>query len=168
LKYRVPRILSSLILPFVIVVILPWWLRTGLAEYDTCWPGDSPAVWIARLLGATVLLLGAALFVWCVTLLVREGKGTIMPWDPTQQLVIKGPYCHVRNPMISAVLFMVAGQALLWGSWLTGLLAVVFFLINHVYFILSEEPGLERRFGESYREYKANVPRWLPRLKVLT
>jgi protein-S-isoprenylcysteine O-methyltransferase Ste14 len=66
--------------------------------------------------------------------------------------------------MISSVLFLVAGQALLWGSWLTGLLAAVFFLVNHVYFILSEEPGLEKRFGESYRQYKASVPRWLPRL----
>jgi protein-S-isoprenylcysteine O-methyltransferase Ste14 len=31
-------------------------------------------------------------------------------------------------------------------------------------FVLVEEPGLERRFGDSYRAYKANVPRWIPRL----
>jgi len=29
---------------------------------------------------------------------------------------------------------------------------------------LSEEPGLERRFGEDYRRYKRAVPRWIPRL----
>ena len=39
-----------------------------------------------------------------------------------------------------------------------------FFLINTVYFMASEEPGLERRFGEDYRRYKAAVPRWRPRL----
>jgi protein-S-isoprenylcysteine O-methyltransferase Ste14 len=33
--------------------------------------------------------------------------------------------------------------------------------MNHLYFILSEEPGLERRFGESYAEYKRAVPRWI-------
>jgi hypothetical protein len=27
---------------------------------------------------------------------------------------------------------------------------------------ISEEPGLEARFGESYRVYKQQVPRWLP------
>ena len=26
-----------------------------------------------------------------------------------------------------------------------------------------EEPGLQRRFGDDYRRYKANVPRWVPR-----
>ena len=41
----------------------------------------------------------------------------------------------------------------------------VFFTANAIYFPLSEEPGLARRFGEDYTRYKANVPRWLPRLK---
>jgi len=58
-----------------------------------------------------------------------------------------------------------AGQALFWGSWIMGLWAGFFILVNHLYFVLSEEPGLERRFGESYRVYKAGVPRWLPRMK---
>ena len=39
----------------------------------------------------------------------------------------------------------------------------VFFLGNAVYFPLVEEKGLEERFGQAYREYKSNVPRWLPR-----
>jgi protein-S-isoprenylcysteine O-methyltransferase Ste14 len=41
--------------------------------------------------------------------------------------------------------------------------AALFVLVNHAYFIAVEEPGLERRFGERYRAFKANVPRWLPR-----
>ena len=40
---------------------------------------------------------------------------------------------------------------------------VVFVAFNSAYFMLAEEPGLERRFGAPYREYKARVPRWLPR-----
>jgi protein-S-isoprenylcysteine O-methyltransferase Ste14 len=28
-----------------------------------------------------------------------------------------------------------------------------------------EEPGLEKRFGSEYIDYKKNVPRWIPRLK---
>ncbi|MFW9959314.1 MAG: hypothetical protein ACFFCT_14700, partial [Candidatus Odinarchaeota archaeon] len=34
---------------------------------------------------------------------------------------------------------------------------------NHIYFIMSEEPGLLARFGNEYRLYMANVPRWIPR-----
>ena len=39
----------------------------------------------------------------------------------------------------------------------------VFVILNTVYFIRDEEPALERRFGDNYRLYKANVPRWIPR-----
>lgn len=161
-----PRFLSSLIAPILVVGVIPLWLiRTVLADYDTHWPAGAPWVWAARLLGAAVGLVGLALFVWCVSLFARRGQGTIMPWDPTQRLVVAGPYRHGRNPMISGVLFMVAGLALLRGSALTGALAAFFFVVNHVYFIYSEEPGLVKRFGQSYRTYKANVPRWLPRLR---
>src|SRR5262249_42817638 len=34
-----------------------------------------------------------------------------------------------------------------------------------IFRILSEEPGLERRLGDSFRRYKENVPRWIPRSK---
>jgi protein-S-isoprenylcysteine O-methyltransferase Ste14 len=40
----------------------------------------------------------------------------------------------------------------------------VFFAINHVYFLVSEEPGLVKRFGAEYREYAQHVPRWIPRI----
>ena len=66
--------------------------------------------------------------------------------------------------MITGVAAMLAGEALFFGSWVLALWAAVFVAINHAYFVLSEEPGVERRFGESYRSYKANVPRWIPRL----
>ena len=37
--------------------------------------------------------------------------------------------------------------------------------IDAVYIPLLEEPDLEVRFGESYREYRRHVPRLLPRLR---
>jgi protein-S-isoprenylcysteine O-methyltransferase Ste14 len=35
-----------------------------------------------------------------------------------------------------------------------------------IYFPLMEEKGLDKRFGDDYRRYKANVPRWVPNLKA--
>ena len=156
------RLFASLSVPLVVLLVLPWLIRTALAAYDTRW-ATQPMALPARVLGVALALAGAGLFAWCVWLITNQGRGTIMPWDPSTRLVVRGPYRHVRNPMISAVLFLVSGQALIWGSWLTGALALFFFLVNHFYFIYSEEPGLEQRFGESYRHYKAHVPRWLPR-----
>lgn len=60
---------------------------------------------------------------------------------------------------------LLTGEAFLFGSAEVAILAVVFFLIKTMYFISYEEPGLEGRFGEEYREYKRHVPRWLPPLK---
>ena len=40
-----------------------------------------------------------------------------------------------------------------------------YFGLNSIYFILKEEPDLQKRFGEDYKKYKENVPRWIPRWK---
>jgi protein-S-isoprenylcysteine O-methyltransferase Ste14 len=159
------RHLTSLFLPIIVVAITPWRLRRSPATDDSHWLTGTPAASLARPAGAAVFVAGFGLFVWCVALFTRQGRGTIMPWDPTQQIVVRGPYRHVRNPMISSVLCMLMGQALFFGSRLTAAWAGFFFLINHLYFIHFEEPGLEKRFGDDYRQYKAAVPRWVPRLK---
>jgi protein-S-isoprenylcysteine O-methyltransferase Ste14 len=115
------------------------------------------------LIGVALIALGFALWVWTVRLFMLIGKGTLAPWDPTGHLVVEGPYRHVRNPMITAVLGVLLGEAAVFGS--AGLLtwAAVFLGINWVYFVVLEEPGLERRFGDEYRAYRRNVPRWIPR-----
>jgi protein-S-isoprenylcysteine O-methyltransferase Ste14 len=147
---------AILLLPVVAVVVVPVWLLTAFTAIDTRWSG----LWLA---GAALFACGLALFVWCVSLFARVGQGTLAPWDPTRRLVAVGPYRHVRNPMISGVAGMLLGEALTFGSWIVALWALAFVLVNHIYFLVSEEPGLARRFGESYGAYKRNVPRWLPR-----
>ncbi len=156
--------LSVILLPFVVVVLVPAWLLNWFTS-GTPWIGASLLTWLLRALGLTLFAFGLGLFSWCVSLFARVGRGTLAPWDPTRSLVAVGPYRYVRNPMISGVAAMLLGEALLWGSLALGLWVSVFIVINHAYFVLSEEPGLEQRFGESYRAYKANVPRWIPRFK---
>jgi protein-S-isoprenylcysteine O-methyltransferase Ste14 len=65
--------------------------------------------------------------------------------------------------MLSSVILLILAEALATNSVPLVIWAVLFFVINTLYFALSEEPGLEQRFGESYRRYKAEVPRWVPR-----
>jgi protein-S-isoprenylcysteine O-methyltransferase Ste14 len=67
--------------------------------------------------------------------------------------------------MITGVLAVLLGEALVFHSVPILAWFVVAFAINHVYFIAFEEPGLVERFGEEYLEYKKNVPRWIPRLR---
>ncbi len=163
------HLLSILLLPFTVVVVVPCALQRTDAARGLRWDGASPQVaWAMRAAGTGVFLAGLALFAWCVVLFARVGRGTLAPWDPTRRLVAAGPYRHVRNPMITGVALMLAGEALLWRSGVLGVWLGAFFLINHTYFLLSEEPGMEKRFGDDYRAYRRNVPRWIPRLRPWT
>jgi protein-S-isoprenylcysteine O-methyltransferase Ste14 len=156
------HLLSIALLPFLVVVVVPWAL---LRDFPDASPTDP---WVLRLrvfVGAAVFVWGFVFFAWCVSLFARVGRGTLAPWDPTRHLVVAGPYRFVRNPMISGVALMLFGEAAFWGSVAVGLWTASFLAINHLYFVLSEEPGLERRFGQEYRAYKAEVPRWIPRLR---
>jgi protein-S-isoprenylcysteine O-methyltransferase Ste14 len=159
------HLLSILLLPFMVVVIVPYWLLNAFPGCNAGWSEGMLVVWAVRFGGAAVALVGLALFGWCVGLFARVGQGTLAPWDPTCNLVAVGPYRFVRNPMISGVALMLIGLALLWGSLAVGIWAGIFICINHIYFVVSEEPGLEKRFGENYRLYKAKVPRWIPRTR---
>jgi protein-S-isoprenylcysteine O-methyltransferase Ste14 len=134
--------------------------------------GEGPSIgWrLGGLLAALVVLIGAALiaaglaiWVWTVRLFIRIGKGTLAPWDPTRHLVVEGPYRRMRNPMITAVLAVLVGEAALFGSPALLVWCALFLGINWIYFVVSEEPGLEHRFGDDYRTYRRNVPRWIPR-----
>jgi protein-S-isoprenylcysteine O-methyltransferase Ste14 len=154
---------AILLLPFVVTVLVPRALMNGYARSDTRWIDGTFTATFGHLAGMGILLLGLTLFVWCVTLFASVGRGTLAPWDPTKHLVVVGPYRFVRNPMISSVLIILIGESLFLGSRVLALWAVTFFILNAVYFRVFEEPGLERRFGESYLRYKAAVPRWIPR-----
>jgi protein-S-isoprenylcysteine O-methyltransferase Ste14 len=131
----------------------------------------SPAFWLQSrrraplAAGAMLLVMGLVLVVQTVRLIATRGRGTLAPWDPPQRLVVHGVYRHVRNPMISGVVAILLAEALIFGSLPLLTWAGIFFGINALYIPLSEEPGLERRFGNEYRLYKRHVPRWLPRLR---
>lgn len=100
-----------------------------------------------------------------VSLFMTVGDGTPAPWAPPRKFVVEGPYRYVRNPMLLSVLAILITETCFLGSVPILAWCLVFWLINTLYFIYVEEPGLEKRFGPDYVEYKKHVRRWLPRLK---
>lgn len=158
-----PLLKAIVILPGTALVFVPaailWLTRNGPYHATLVGP-QAPRFWLALVFGGC----GLALAAWTVRLFTRFGEGTPAPWDPPRKLVVRGPYRHVRNPMITSVLLMLTAEALLLASWPVAAWMLIFFLVNAVYFPLSEEKGLEKRFGEDYRIYRDNVPRWIPRL----
>jgi len=143
----------SFILPFTVLVIVPLWIEKNRTIQLS----------VHLFVGLILMLIGLAIIVITISSFIRIGKGTLAPWSPTKKLVLKGPYRHVRTPMILGVFIVLFGEALTLLSKNILLWAGVFLIINTIYFIIYEEPDLEEKFGEDYRQYKKHVSRWLPR-----
>jgi len=156
------HLLAIAALPFTVAVLVPAWIARRNAT--TLALGSSAGAVALQVLGAALLAVGLRLFAASLHRFVTEGHGTLAPWDPPRELVVRGPYRFVRNPMISGVLFLLFGESLLLLSWPHAEWATTFLVINAIYIPLFEEPSLERRFGEAYREYCRHVRRFLPRL----
>lgn len=155
--------LSIAILPFTVVVVVPAWIARRNAVALSI--ASSIGAFALQAAGVSALALGLLLFVASLRRFAGEGRGTLAPWDPPRRLVATGPYRFVRNPMISGVVFMLFGEALVLRSLPHASWAIAFLALNLLYIPLLEEPMLEARFGDSYREYCRHVPRFLPRLR---
>jgi protein-S-isoprenylcysteine O-methyltransferase Ste14 len=117
-----------------------------------------------RSLGLALAVAGLAALLDCVLRFAWLGRGTPAPPLAPDRLVVSGLYRFVRNPMYLAVLLLVLGQALLFGSGALVLYAAGLLAAFHAFVRLYEEPSLARRHPADYARYRAAVRRWLPRL----
>ncbi|UOE44825.1 methyltransferase family protein [Agromyces larvae] len=144
-------IVFLLLAPGVVAGLIPW-LITRWQWHD--WGGAAwvvvPVAWLAIGVGAACLLFAFALF--------AVHRGTPAPVAPTETLVVTGVYRFVRNPMYLAVLAIILGQALLFGSWWLVLYAAIALAAVVAFVKGYEEPTLTRTYGEQYLEYRRNVP----------
>jgi len=111
--------------------------------------------------GALLAVMGTLLLLTCVREFYVNGRGTLAPWSPPQQLVMSGPYRYSRNPMYLGVLIILAGWATLWSSRDLALYALAMLIGFALRVRLHEEPWADRTFGAEWHSYRARVPRWL-------
>ena len=164
-RFRVLR--AAALLPGTVAVAIPA-LLVWLYGTDVGSGLESPLSALPVLAGGALIVVALRLWLETARLFATAGDGTLAPWDPTRKLVVRGPYLRVRNPMISAVTFTLLGEALLLGSIAILVEFALFALVNAIYIPLAEEPGLVRRFGDEYEQYRRAVPRWIPRRKPWT
>src|SRR5215469_16680010 len=148
--------------PGTILGFVPWSLtgwRIGPPFF-----GIEPLRWVGValiVLGLLPLLSSFARFAW-------DGLGTPAPIAPPSRLVVTGFYRRVRNPMYVALLVVLSGEALFFADIRVFYWALIFLAGSHLFVLGYEEPALKRKFGAEYETYRANVPRWLPRLRPWT
>ena len=114
----------------------------------------------AHILGVIVFFSG---FIFGVPSLIRfrKAKTTLNPHRTTTSFISGGPFRFSRNPIYVAMIFNYVGLAILFDSlWAIIFLPAVIWLLT-LWVIIPEEKYLETKFGEEYRQYKAQVRRWL-------
>ena len=144
--------------PFVLAGLIPWWL--------TGWEFRPPlfGLTLTRVPGAMLILAGLPGLVDSFARFALQGRGTPAPVAPPQNLVVTGLYRYVRNPIYVAVVAIILGQAVLFGDWRLITYGLLLWVAFHLFVVVYEEPTLEQSFGAQYEAFRANVPRWIPRL----
>ncbi len=150
-------------LPVTVLIVIPALIIYSTRSINLGWSLPPPLRVLPVILGLFFMILGLILLIQTVSLFATAGQGTLAPWDPPQKLVVKGIYRYVRNPMISGVSSVLLGESLAIGSVPLAYWLMIFMILNLTYIPLIEELGLEQRFGDEYKLYKQNVPRWIPR-----
>jgi protein-S-isoprenylcysteine O-methyltransferase Ste14 len=137
--------------------LLPLMAGLGLR---TVLPGIPLPRLLRRVVGVLLVAAGGTLIVWFGRTMQRAGT-PIRPTERVVALVTDGPFTLSRNPAYLGMAAIYTGLALVL-NLLTSLLAlpVVLWAVTH-FVIEREEPYLEQRFGEAYRNYQARVRRWL-------
>ena len=106
------------LLPGVVTLVVPATTIYLARAVNIGWGLSLPASWLPSLLGCLPHRPGAAPYVPVpddLAVRVRRGS-TLAPWDPPRNLMVRGIYRYVRNPMTSGVLFILLGEATLLGS----------------------------------------------------
>lgn len=160
------RRLGAVLGSAIFLVIAPG-IVAGYVPWRICnWHVASPLLGISvlRIVGIFLILAGLPVLLESFVRFALKGLGTPAPVFPTKHLVVSGLYRYVRNPMYVAVLTLIFGQGLFFGSVRVLEYGLAVWLAFHLFVLFYEEPTLRRTFGAEYQEFCTHVPRWIPRL----
>lgn len=143
--------------PFVYLGLaaVAWWL-------DGHWQLRPPASLggVLDVVGLLFVVAGASLDLSSLALFWLE-RTSALPFRPASKFVARGAYRFSRNPMYLGMTLLVAGLGLLVERLGLVAAALAASLIIDRAVIAREERHLETVFGDSYRDYRRRVRRWL-------
>ncbi len=114
------------------------------------------------IVGKPLFYLGFILMILSIIYFIKV-RGTPVPFNPPPKLVTTGPYKYARNPMLSGIFIQLFGLGIYYHSIsLIFIFTPLFILLNVWELKKVEEPELERRFGQEYKDYKNKVSMFFP------
>lgn len=159
-----------IVLAVVLLYILIFWfllpiflLAIGL-RLDALAPVSLPDSVKAMAFGWTLVTCGLALLAASMGQLWIQGRGLPISHLPPCQFVASGIYKYFRHPIYLGFNTAFAGLAVLIGSfWSLAFSSPLLLAGWIIYARFYEEPGLIKRFGDSYRAYIETTPLLIPK-----
>jgi len=133
---------------FLVVLLFRW-----------LWPMPiltAAALWT----GLAVVAIGTGIAVWGRRTMRAAGTN-INPSLPALAIVQSGPFRYSRNPLYLALTLIFLGLTLAFNTWWGIVVLVPLVIVMHVGVVLREERYLDQKFGETYRQYRSKVRRYL-------
>ncbi len=170
---------------FLVHPFIAFWRRLGarlsyviLAAFFVAAMGAG-WVWRATLVGRDLgtsmplVLVGLALYMTAAVIdfhvrrhlrfPILAGLPEIRGTGDAGALLNKGIYAHIRHPRYTG--FLVGGIGMALFTNYLGIYVLTLIILPALFLlILLEERELDARFGDTYREYRRTVPRFIPRL----
>ncbi len=117
-----------------------------------------PEAW--AVLGIIPIAVGLGVVV-VAALQFKKAETAIKPFDQPTALVTSGVFKVSRNPIYLAMVVILIGGALAWGTLSPFVVppALAWWLSRK--FIVMEEAALSQTFGADYERYRDRVRRWL-------
>lgn len=121
--------------------------------------------------GLLIMSIGIMIYLLTALSFLLNGKGTPAIWftkaisfiigDEPVNMVSSGLYKYSRNPMYIGVITTVVGEGLYFQYSTILWYALSLFVIFNFVVIFIEEPHLEEKFGDEYKNYKKRTRRWI-------
>jgi protein-S-isoprenylcysteine O-methyltransferase Ste14 len=90
----------------------------------------------------------------------------MIEWELDKSYLLKrGMYAFSRHPMYLSELILLFGWVIFYGSLALLIAFVIAYILFNYFAMPNEERVLEAHFGEAYREYKKQVPRWFGKIR---
>ena len=162
------RRIAAIVGSAIFLVIAPG-IVAGYVPWRICrWHVQAPLLGTSslRVVGVWLIAAGLPVLLDSFTRFALNGLGTPAPILPTRHLVVTGLYRYVRNPMYIAVVSLILGQGLFFGSVLVLEYGVAVWVAFYLFVLIYEEPTLRKSYGPEYEVFCANVPRWIPHLRA--
>ncbi len=110
-------------------------------------------------IGVILIFLGSMIVYWAQSTSGNYNENN--PKHKNKSFFYRGPYKYSRNPTHFGLFIMTLGLALVINSLFSVIFIIMACFLTKIFFVKKQERILERKYGETYRDYKKKVKNWI-------